>query len=64
LFKCSFCRETDRRVLFGASIQCGIPPFALIALVTICNECVAEFAERLLREPGGSTATLRVVGLA
>jgi hypothetical protein len=48
LFKCSFCRQTDRRVLFGAEYPVRDPnTFAVIALVSICDECVAMFAERL-----------------
>jgi hypothetical protein len=55
-FKCSFCRKTDRRVLFGAEYPVRDPnSFAVIALVSICDECVADFAERLAvgrrREP-------------
>jgi hypothetical protein len=47
-FKCSFCRKTDRRVLFGAEYPVRDPnTFAVIALVSICDECVAMFAERL-----------------
>lgn len=47
-FKCSFCRKTNRRVLFGAEYPVRDPnTFAVIALVSICNECVAMFAERL-----------------
>jgi hypothetical protein len=50
-FKCSFCRKTDRRVLFGAEYPVRDPStFAVIALVSICDECVAEFAERLAQE--------------
>jgi hypothetical protein len=51
LFRCSFCRKTDRRLLFGAEYPVRDPnTFAVIALVSICDECVAEFAERLAQE--------------
>jgi hypothetical protein len=50
-FKCSFCRKTDRLVLFGAEYPVRDPnTFAVIALVSICDECVADFAERLAQD--------------
>jgi hypothetical protein len=50
-FNCSFCRKSDRRVLFGAEYPVrDLDTFAVIALVSICNECVAMFAERLAQE--------------
>jgi hypothetical protein len=50
-FKCSFCRKTDRQVLFGAEYPVRDPStFAVIAQVFICGECVAGFAERLAQE--------------
>jgi hypothetical protein len=48
LFKCSFCRSTDRRVLFGADYAVRDPnTFAVIALIFICSDCVGRFAESL-----------------
>jgi hypothetical protein len=50
-FKCSFCRRTDRRVLFGAEYPVRDPTtFAVIALIFICDKCVANFAESLGQE--------------
>jgi hypothetical protein len=50
-FKCSFCRKTDRRRLFGAEYPVRDPnTFAVIAQICICSDCVAEFAERLAQE--------------
>jgi hypothetical protein len=50
-FKCWFCRRTDQRVLFGAEYPVRDPnTFAVIALVSICDECVADFAERLAQD--------------
>ena len=49
-FKCAFCRRTDRRVLFGAEYPVRDPTtFAVIALIFICDKCVANFAESLGR---------------
>jgi hypothetical protein len=59
-FKCWFCRRTDRRVLFGAEYPVRDPTtFAVITPIFICDECVANFAESLAEESGGSTGTLR-----
>ena len=59
-FKCSFCRMTDRRVLFGAEYPVRDPStFAVIAQIQICGECVAKFAESLAQkgpEPPPATA--------
>jgi len=50
-FKCWFCRRTDRRVLFGAEYPVRDPnTFAVITLIFICDECVANFAESLAQE--------------
>ena len=50
-FKCSFCRKTDRRRLFGAEYLVRDPnTFAVIAQICICSDCVAKFAERLAQE--------------
>ena len=50
-FKCSFCRKTDRRVLFGAEYPVRDPnTLAVIALIFICDKCVANFAESLGQE--------------
>ena len=50
-FKCSFCRETGRRVLFGAEYPVRDPnTFAVIAQVFICDTCVARFAEALAQD--------------
>jgi len=50
-FKCWFCRRTDRRVLFGAEYPVRDPDtFAVITLIFICDECVANFAESLAQE--------------
>ena len=50
-FKCWFCRRTDRRVLFGAEYPVRDPnTFAVITLIFICDECVANFAESLTQE--------------
>jgi hypothetical protein len=58
-FKCSFCRKTDRRVFFGAEYPVRDPnTFAVLARIFICNECVANFAESLAQESGGSTGTV------
>jgi hypothetical protein len=47
-FKCSFCRRTDRSVLFGAEYPVRNPDtFAVITHVCICADCVAKFAEQL-----------------
>jgi hypothetical protein len=49
--KCSFCRKTDRRRLFGAEYLVRDPnTFAVIAQICICSDCVAKFAERLAQE--------------
>lgn len=49
--KCWFCRRTDRRVLFGAEYPVRDPTtFAVIALIFICDQCVANFAESLGQE--------------
>jgi hypothetical protein len=49
--KCWFCRRTDRRVLFGAEYPVRDPTtFAVIALIFICDKCVANFAESLGQE--------------
>jgi hypothetical protein len=49
-FKCWFCRRTDRRVLFGAEYPVRDPTtFAVIALIFICDKCVANFAESSAR---------------
>jgi hypothetical protein len=58
-FKCWFCRRTDRRVLFGAEYPVRDPTtFAVITPIFICDECVANFAESLAEESGGSTGTV------
>jgi hypothetical protein len=58
-FKCWFCRSTDRRVLFGAEYPVRDPnSFAVIAQIFICDRCVANFAESLAQESGGSTGTM------
>jgi hypothetical protein len=50
-FKCSFCRSTDRRVLFGSEYPVRDPEtFAVIAQVLICDRCIARFAGALARE--------------
>ena len=50
-FKCSFCRSTDRRVLFGSEYPVRDPEtFAVIAQVLICDRCVARFAGSLDRK--------------
>ena len=50
-FKCSFCRRTDRRVLFGAEYPVRDPnTFAVIAQIFICGDCAAKFAESLAQE--------------
>jgi hypothetical protein len=50
-FKCWFCRRTDRRVLFGAEYPVRDPKtFTVIALIFICDKCVANFAESLAPE--------------
>jgi hypothetical protein len=50
-FKCWFCRRTDRRVLFGAEYPVRDPTtLAVIALIFICDKCVANFAESLGQE--------------
>ena len=50
-FKCSFCRKTDRRVLFGAEYPVRDPnTLAVIALIFICDKCVANSAESLGQE--------------
>ena len=50
-FKCSFCRSTDSRVLFGAEYPVRDPnSFAVIARICICDKCVAGFAEALSQE--------------
>ena len=50
-FKCSFCRSTDRRVLFGSEYPVRDPEtFAVIAQVLICDKCIAKFAGALARE--------------
>ncbi|MGH3371182.1 MAG: hypothetical protein ACRDPR_14420 [Nocardioidaceae bacterium] len=47
-FKCSFCRRTDRRVLFGAEYPVRDPnTFAVIAHICICGDCVTGYAESL-----------------
>jgi hypothetical protein len=57
-FKCSFCRKTDRRVLFGAEYPVRDPnTFAVIAQIFVCDECVAGFAESLARERPGAPPT-------
>lgn len=49
--KCSFCRKTDRRVLFGAEYPVRDPStFAVIAEIFICSDCVAKFAETLVQK--------------
>ncbi len=49
--KCSFCRKTDRRVLFGAEYPVRDPStFAVIAEIFICSDCVAKFAESLVQK--------------
>jgi hypothetical protein len=51
-FRCSFCRKTDRRVLFGAEYPVRDPnTLAVIALIFICDKCVANFAEPSARRP-------------
>jgi hypothetical protein len=51
MFKCSFCRSTDSRVLFGAEYPVRDPnSFAVIARICICDKCVAGFAEALSQE--------------
>jgi hypothetical protein len=51
LFKCSFCRKTDRPVLFGAEYPVRDPnTFPIIALVSIYDESIADFAERLAQD--------------
>jgi hypothetical protein len=58
-FKCSFCRSTDRRVLFGAEYPVRNPgTFAVITQIFICDKCVANFAESLAQGSGGSTGTV------
>jgi hypothetical protein len=50
-FKCWFCRRTDRRVLFGAEYPVRDPnTLTVIALIFICDKCVANFAESLAPE--------------
>jgi hypothetical protein len=50
-FTCSFCRRTDRRVLFGAEYPVRDPnTFAVITQIAICGDCVADFAESLTRK--------------
>ena len=50
-FKCSFCRSTDRRVLFGSEYPVRDPEtFAVIAQVLICDRCIARFVGTLARE--------------
>ena len=57
--KCSFCRSTDRRVLFGAEYPVRNPDtFAVVAQIFICDQCVANFAESLAQGSGGSTGTV------
>lgn len=58
-FKCSFCRRTDRRVLFGAEYPVRNPDtFAVIAHICICGDCVAKFAESLAQQaPDAPPAT-------
>jgi C4-type Zn-finger protein len=58
-FKCSFCRKTDRHVLFGAEYPVRDPhTFAVLAQIFICDECVARFAESLAQESGGPAGTV------
>ena len=58
-FKCSFCRKTDRHVLFGAEYPVRDPhTFAVLAQIFICDECVARFAASLALEAGGPAATV------
>jgi hypothetical protein len=58
MFKCWFCRKSHQQVqmLFGADIPVRDPDnFSNEALIFICNECVAEFAERFARKASGAT---------
>jgi hypothetical protein len=52
-FTCSFCRRTDRPVLFGAEYPVRDPnTFAVITHICICGDCVTKFAEQLAqRDP-------------
>ena len=51
LVQVPFCRRTDRRVLFGGEYPVRDPTtFAVIALIFICDKCVANFAESLGQE--------------
>jgi hypothetical protein len=62
-FKCSFCRRTDRRVLFGGEYPVrDRSTFAVIALIFICDKCVANFAESLGQERPKAPPTKSVAG--
>lgn len=54
--KCSFCRRTDRPLLFGAEYPVRNPDtFAVITHICICGDCVAKFAEQLAQRASPET---------